>query len=152
MSSQPSPLLIFETLNAYQRTDALKAGIELHLFTAIADGAISTPEIAAKCGASEKGIRVLCDFLTIIGLWVKEIADVKSEFGKLNSWFVSDHKLRVALRQRQHDVRHLRARTRDGSGVTCGDIAREFLCLLTEGFERRTSRERLRGGHGALLS
>ena len=32
---QPSPVLFFETINAYQRTQALKAAIELDLFTAI---------------------------------------------------------------------------------------------------------------------
>ena len=63
-----------------------------------------------------------------------------------------DQELRVALRQRRVDIRQMRARTRDGTGVTGGDVAREFLCLFTEGFERRTSRERLRSGHGAPLS
>jgi hypothetical protein len=38
-----------------------------------------------------------------------------------------DHELRVALRQRQIDIRQMRARTRDGSGVTGGDVARELL-------------------------
>ncbi len=50
-----------------------------------------------------------------------------------------DHELRVALRQRQADSRQMRSRTRDGSGVTGGDVAREFLRLFTEGLERRTS-------------
>ena len=63
-----------------------------------------------------------------------------------------DHELRVALRQRQVDIRQVRARTCDGTGVTGGDVAREPLCLFTEGFERRTSRERLRSGHCDLLS
>ena len=63
-----------------------------------------------------------------------------------------DHELRVALRQRQIDIRQLRARTRDGSGVTGGDVARESFCLFTEVFERRTSRERLRSGYCDLLS
>ena len=63
-----------------------------------------------------------------------------------------DHELRVALRQRQVDIRQMHPRTRDGSGVTGGDVARELLCLFAEGFERRTSRERLRSGHCDLLS
>ena len=62
-----------------------------------------------------------------------------------------DHELRVALRQRQVDTRQMRARTRDGTGVTGGDVARELLCLFAEGFERRTDRERLRNGHCALF-
>ena len=38
-TAMPSPERIFDTLQAYQRTAALKAGIELDLFTTIADGA-----------------------------------------------------------------------------------------------------------------
>ena len=66
--------------------------------------------------------------------------------------FTRDDKLRVALRQRQVDIRQVRARTRDGSDVTGADVARELLCLFTEGFQRRTSREGLRSGHCDLLS
>jgi 2-polyprenyl-3-methyl-5-hydroxy-6-metoxy-1,4-benzoquinol methylase len=65
-SAAPNPALIFETLNAYQKTEALKAAVELELFTHIADGASTVPEIAKRTQASERGIRILCDFLTII--------------------------------------------------------------------------------------
>ena len=37
------------------------------LFTAIAEGAESADSIARRCRASERGIRILCDFLVIIG-------------------------------------------------------------------------------------
>jgi hypothetical protein len=67
----PSPAIIFETLNAYQRTAALRAAIDLDFFTAIADGKKSAPEIASRTGASEKGARVLCDFMTVIGFMTK---------------------------------------------------------------------------------
>ena len=69
---QPSPELFFETINAFQRTAALKAAIELDLFTAVADGARTAPEVAARCGASERGTRILCDYLVILGLLTKE--------------------------------------------------------------------------------
>lgn len=69
---QPTPALLFDTLNAYQRTQALKAGIELEVFTAIAEGKTTTKEIAARCNTSDKGARVLCDYLTIIGFLTKE--------------------------------------------------------------------------------
>src|SRR5436190_7456233 len=69
---QPSPALLFDTFNAYQRTQALKAGIELEVFTAIAEGKTTSAEIAARCGASERGTRILCDYLTIIGFVTKE--------------------------------------------------------------------------------
>ncbi|HTE19230.1 MAG TPA: class I SAM-dependent methyltransferase [Armatimonadota bacterium] len=67
----PSPMLLFETLNAYQRTAAMKAAIELELFTAVAEGAETAPEIAAGCAASERGTRILCDYLVIIGFLTK---------------------------------------------------------------------------------
>jgi ubiquinone/menaquinone biosynthesis C-methylase UbiE len=69
---QPNPLRIFEALNSYQRAFALKAAIDLKVFTHIAAGATATAEIAARADASEKGIRVLCDYLTIGGFLTKQ--------------------------------------------------------------------------------
>ena len=71
-AQQPSPALFFQTVNAHQRTEALKAGIELELFTAIAEGNTTAAEIAKRCQTSEKGMRILCDFLTIMGFLTKE--------------------------------------------------------------------------------
>lgn len=59
----------------YQRSVALKAGIDLDLFTAIADGNKSLSAIAGRIHASEKGTRVLCDYLTMIGFLVKQGAE-----------------------------------------------------------------------------
>lgn len=67
----PSPDLLFDTLSAYQRTAALKAAIELDVFTAIADGAATAPEIAKACQAADRGVRILCDYLTIHGFLEK---------------------------------------------------------------------------------
>jgi ubiquinone/menaquinone biosynthesis C-methylase UbiE len=67
MFDAPKPDLIFETLNAYQRTAALKSAIELDLFSAIAEGNTSYPEIARRCGTAERGARVLADSMTILG-------------------------------------------------------------------------------------
>ncbi|HXI23892.1 MAG TPA: class I SAM-dependent methyltransferase [Pyrinomonadaceae bacterium] len=69
---QPSPGLIFDTLNGYQRSQAIKTAIELELFTAIGEGKTTAKEIAERCGASERGTRILCDFLTIIGFLTKQ--------------------------------------------------------------------------------
>jgi ubiquinone/menaquinone biosynthesis C-methylase UbiE len=71
----PSPDLFFDTVQAYQRTAALRAAIELELFTAIGDGARTVPAIAAACKASERGTRILCDYLTIIGFLTKAGAE-----------------------------------------------------------------------------
>ena len=70
-SNQPSPELFFETITAYQKAEALKTGIELDLFTAIADGKKTISEIAARTGGAERGIRILCDYLTILGFLTK---------------------------------------------------------------------------------
>jgi hypothetical protein len=72
MTTAPSPNLFFETINAYQRTQALKAAIELDLFSACVGGPKTAREIADKCGAAERGIRILADYLTIMGFLTKQ--------------------------------------------------------------------------------
>jgi len=69
---QPSPLLFFQTINAYQRTEALKAALELEVFTAIGEGNATAADIAKRCKTSERGMRILCDYLTIMGMLTKE--------------------------------------------------------------------------------
>lgn len=71
-SSVPVPELVFETLMAYQRTAALRAAIELDVFRAVGEGPGDVAAIARRCSASERGVRILCDYLTVIGLLVKE--------------------------------------------------------------------------------
>ncbi len=71
-TGQPTPALFFDTLNAYQRTEAIKSGIELGLFSAVADGKTSAKEIAEACDASERGTRILCDYLVIMGFLTKQ--------------------------------------------------------------------------------
>ncbi len=64
-SSKPSPERIFNTMVAFQETEALKAAIELDIFTAIAEGANTAKSLAAKTGTSERGMRILCDYFVI---------------------------------------------------------------------------------------
>jgi hypothetical protein len=66
-----TPERIFETLNAYQKTAALKTAIELDVFSAIAAGATTQASIAKRCEASERGIRILSDYLVINGFLLK---------------------------------------------------------------------------------
>jgi hypothetical protein len=68
----PNPGLIFDMLQAHQRTAALKAAIDLDVFRAVGKGPGDVASIARHCAASERGIRILCDFLTINGVLVKE--------------------------------------------------------------------------------
>ena len=73
MSTQtmPSPAVIFDTLFAYQQSAALRSALELDLFTAIGEGAKTASAIATRCEASERGVRILCDFLVTLGLLEK---------------------------------------------------------------------------------
>ena len=64
-ASKPTPERIFNTMIAFQETEALKAAIELDIFTAIADGANTAALLAAKTGAAERGVRILCDYFTV---------------------------------------------------------------------------------------
>src|SRR5262245_3419983 len=69
---QPTPERILDTLNAYQRTAALRGALDLDLFTAIDDGATDASELAAKLGGPLRGVRILCDYLTVIGFLAKQ--------------------------------------------------------------------------------
>jgi len=68
----PNPALIFETLLAHQRSAALRTAIELNVFGAIGEGPADAATLAARCSVSVRGIRILCDFLTIMGLLSKQ--------------------------------------------------------------------------------
>ncbi len=69
---QPTPERFFNSINAYEQTEAMKAAVELEIFTAIAEGNTTAATIAKRCGAAERGARTLCDFLTIHGFLTKE--------------------------------------------------------------------------------
>lgn len=69
--AMPSPEIVFDTLFAYQKSAALKTAIDLDLFTAIDEGAETAPAIAARTRVSERGARILCDYLTVNGLLAK---------------------------------------------------------------------------------
>lgn len=67
-----SPELFWETITAFQRTAALKAAVELDIFTKIAEGKTTAKSIAEAAGASERGLRILSDSLTVLGFLTKE--------------------------------------------------------------------------------
>jgi tRNA A58 N-methylase Trm61 len=70
-AAKPSPTLVYQTLNGYQGTAALRAGIDLDVFTAIGEGVDTVAALATRCKAAERGIRILCDYLTILGFLTK---------------------------------------------------------------------------------
>lgn len=67
----PSAEIVFDTLFAYQKSAALKTAIDLELFTAIDDGAHTAAAIATRTNVSERGARILCDYLTVNRLLAK---------------------------------------------------------------------------------
>lgn len=71
-TNRPTPERIFATMNAFQQTEALKTGVELDIFSTIGAGANTAAAIAGKVGAAERGVRILCDYLTIMGFLTKE--------------------------------------------------------------------------------
>jgi len=68
----PTPAIVFDNLTAYHRTAALRAAIELDIFRAVGDGPATAPVIAERCAASERGVRILCDYMVILGILAKE--------------------------------------------------------------------------------
>jgi len=67
----PTPEHIFNTINSYQLSEAIKSAIELEIFTAVSEANTTSATIAERCHASERGVHILCDFLTIHGFLTK---------------------------------------------------------------------------------
>lgn len=85
-----SPEPIFQTMVAFQHSAAFKTAIELNLFTAVADGSKTPTAIADACGAAERGIRILCDSMTVLGFLRKDggeydLTDLSAVFLNRNS-------------------------------------------------------------------
>ena len=88
-ANRPSPERIFDTLTAYQRSAALKAAIDLDIFTAIDDGADQPTAIAKRVQAAERGVRILCDYLTVAGFLTK--TDSRYALTQDSAIFLSRH-------------------------------------------------------------
>jgi SAM-dependent methyltransferase len=59
------------------RTEALKAAIDLEVFSKIAEGNTTVAAIAQACAASERGIRILCDYLCMMEFLQKDGRDYR---------------------------------------------------------------------------
>lgn len=70
-AASPSPQLFFETAFAIQRTCSIKAAIDVEIFTAISEGHNSPSALAKRCQASERGMRMLADYLVMLGFLTK---------------------------------------------------------------------------------
>ena len=67
----PSPSLFWDFVTSYQRSTAIRAAIDLELFTAIGEDCVTADEIAVRCGASVRGVRILSDYLVSAGFLEK---------------------------------------------------------------------------------
>jgi len=73
MSNQPlTPDRIMGMVTAFQISGVLKGAIELELFTALGKERKSSQQLAEELNASPKGVRVMCDFLSVHGMLEKE--------------------------------------------------------------------------------
>jgi hypothetical protein len=62
---------VYDISLSYQKTAAMKAAVKLDIFTKIGDQCLSVEQIVNVTGASLRGMRILCDFLCVIGLLEK---------------------------------------------------------------------------------
>lgn len=70
-ASAASPALYFDTIFAYQRSAALKAALDLELFTVIGSESRTAQDMAKAMGVAVRGIRILCDYLASVGFLMK---------------------------------------------------------------------------------
>lgn len=71
LQKMPSPDLFLQGANAFQLSAALKTAVELEIFTAVGEGKFAVDQIARRCGSSDRGIRILCDYLATHGFLTK---------------------------------------------------------------------------------
>lgn len=93
-NAAPSPQLFWETITAFQRSAAIKAAVELDVFTKIGEGNKTPSQIAEACGAHERGIRILCDSMTVMGFLTK--VNGEYELNELSASFL-DRRSRMYL-------------------------------------------------------
>ncbi len=109
------PTWLLDEFRAFERTLALRTAIELDLFTRIGSGANTIRALSAASGASERGLRALCDYLTVQGHLLKRGARYSltlnsrlylttaspAYFGSAVKFFASDATVAAFCRLRQ---------------------------------------------------
>jgi SAM-dependent methyltransferase len=70
-SAGPNPALFWDHVSAFRRSAAIRAAIDLDIFSAIAEGARTVADIAARTNASARGVRILSDYLAAAGFLIK---------------------------------------------------------------------------------
>ena len=67
-----NPTWLLDEFRAFERTLALRTAIELDLFTHIGAGTNTIRALSSESGASERGLRALCDYLVVQGHLLKK--------------------------------------------------------------------------------
>jgi len=67
-SPQVNPERIWQIMTGFQHSAAFKAAVEIELFTKIGEGNKTSDALGTACGAAERGVRILADSLTVLGL------------------------------------------------------------------------------------
>lgn len=70
-ATAPDLAPIWQLMTGFQISHAFKSAVELELFTKIGEGNKTAGDIAAATGSAERGIRILADCLTVVGLLSK---------------------------------------------------------------------------------
>jgi 2-polyprenyl-3-methyl-5-hydroxy-6-metoxy-1,4-benzoquinol methylase len=128
-SSEPNPGIIMEALGGYQVTLALKGAVELEIFSHIANGASTAAEIAGRCNASERGVRILCDFLTVSGFLTKSDATYRLTpesavfLNKHSPAYIGSIALFLAHPHHMNHFQDVAALVRKGGSIDAGNLA-----------------------------
>src|SRR3989454_9635345 len=69
--TEASPFRLFQAINGFHLTEAIRSAIELDIFTAIGAGHTTAEALARRCSVAERGARILCDFLVVNGFLSK---------------------------------------------------------------------------------
>jgi hypothetical protein len=116
-------MAIFQAFSGYQLSMALRTAIELELFTHIAGGAATAAELAARSQSSERGVRSLCDYLTVTGFLTKHggayglTIDSAAFLNKRSPAYVGSAVFFVTHDRQLADIRNMTAAVRKGGSV-----------------------------------
>ncbi|MDE2127140.1 MAG: methyltransferase domain-containing protein [Armatimonadetes bacterium] len=127
LTNPDSPERIFAVLGMFETTEALNTALELDLFTAAASGPQSAAQIAAETGASERGVRILCDYLTVQGLLIKSNGlysnppDVQRFCNRKSQQYLGDIR-RFLLGQAREQFRRLTEAVKSGGSTTTHEL------------------------------
>ena len=125
----PDPQRIWQIMTGFQHSAAFKTAVEVELFTKIAEGNKTPTTLGPACGAADRGVRILADSLTVIGLLNKEngeysLNDVSSAFLDKNSpMYLGSVVEFIMSPQQRRGFDDLTSAVRDGGSSITGDAS-----------------------------